>query len=302
MTWIKLKKSYNALCLKAKNKESFTEEWQTFSKVARSMESSPSTGLKSIQGILTNIEKKISRDKIKIFDHGCGGGFTSMYFAALGYKNIYGVNVNSDNYYLNDILKNIFKINEKRFITTDGKNVPFQDDKFDFIISCQVVEHLTDNEVVLYYSEEGRVLKKGGLSYHEVPHLFMPYESHSRLWFIHLFPYFLKPLFYGIFKSIEFKKNLFYKGEYYAKHFSGEFLRLRTPGFHKKMLLKYIGEYEDLTVSRMLEKSDFSDYDKDSPLGIRKIVHYIFMTPIIGKIFALILKNMFIMQTLSIKN
>ena len=91
MTWVKLKKSYNALCLKAKNKESFTEEWQTFSKVAKSMESSPSTGLKSIQDILTNIEKKISRDKIKIFDHGCGGGLTSMYFAALGYKNIYGV-------------------------------------------------------------------------------------------------------------------------------------------------------------------------------------------------------------------
>mgnify|MGYP006206485251 CR=1 FL=1 len=302
MTWIKLKQSYKALCLKVINKESFTEEWKTYSKVARSMESSPPTGLKMIQDILTNIEKNISRDKIKIFDHGCGGGFKSMYFAALGYRNVYGVNVNDDNMYLNDILKKIFKINEKRFIITDGKDVPFQDDKFDFIISSQVVEHLTDNEVVLYYSEEGRVLKKGGLAYHEVPHLFIPYESHSRLWFIHLFPYFLKPLFYGIFKSIQSKKNLFHKGEYYAKRFSGEFLRLRTPGFHKKMLLKYIGKYEDLTVSRMVQKSDFSSYDMDSPLGIRKIIHYIFITPIIGKIFVLILKNMFILQTLSKKN
>ena len=201
MTWIKLKQSYNALILKARNKESFTEEWKTYSKVARSMEPSPPTGLKAIQDILANIEKKISRDKIKIFDHGCGAGFKAMYFAAIGYKKIYGVDVNGDNSYLNDILKKIFKINEKRFITTDGKDVPFQDDKFDLIISSQVVEHLTDNEVVLYYSEEGRVLKKGGLAYHEVPHLFIPFESHSRLWFIHLFPYFLKPLFYGVFIS-----------------------------------------------------------------------------------------------------
>ena len=31
---------------------------------------------------------------------------------------------------------------------------------FDFIISAQVLEHLTDEEVFLYYSEEGRVLKR----------------------------------------------------------------------------------------------------------------------------------------------
>ena len=94
MTWIKLKQSYKQLCSKARNKESFTEEWKTYSKIARSMESSPPTGLITIQDLLTNLEKNISRDKIKIFDHGCGSGFKSMYFAALGYKNIYGVNVN----------------------------------------------------------------------------------------------------------------------------------------------------------------------------------------------------------------
>ena len=302
MTWIKLKQSYKQLCSKARNKELFTEEWKTYSKIARSMESSPPTGLITIQDLLTNLEKNISRDKIKIFDHGCGSGFKSMYFAALGYKNIYGVNVNEDNEYLNEILKEIFKIDEKRFITTDGKIVPFQDEKFHFIISSQVVEHLTDDEVYLYYSEEGRILKKGGLAYHEVPHLFIPYESHSRIWFVHLFPYFLKPFFYGLFKSIEHKKNLFSKGRYYAKYYSGEFLRLRTPGFHKKMLLKFIGEYEDLTVSRLLKKSDFSSYDMDSPIGIRKIIHYMFMTPIIGKIFVFFLKNMFILQTLSKKD
>ena len=68
------------------------------------------------------------------------------------------------------------------------------------------------------------------------------------------------------------------------------------------MLLKYIGKYEDLTVSRLLRKSDFSSYDMDSPIGIRKIIHYMFMIPIIGKIFVFLLKNMFILQTLSKKD
>ena len=257
MSLVQLKKSYSILCSKVENNEPFKEEWKIFSKLARSMEFSPPTSLETIQDILTNIEKKISKNKIKIFDHGCGSGFKSMYFAALGYKNIFGVNVNDNNEYLNKILKDIFAIEEKRFIRTDGKYIPFEDEKFDFIISSQVVEHLRDDEIVLYYSEEGRILKKGGLAFHEVPHLFIPYESHSRLWLIHLLPYFLKPLFYGIFKSIQNRKNLLLKGKHYARKFSGEFLRLRTPNFHKKMLLNFIGKYEDLTASRLLKKNRF---------------------------------------------
>ena len=208
MSWVQLKKSYNILCSKAKNKEPFKEEWKTFSKIAKSLEFSQVTALESIQIILTKIEEKVSRENIKIFDHGYGVGLKCMYFAALGYRNVYGVNVNSDNEYMNEFLKDIFIIEEKRFFTTDGKAVPFKDQKFDFIISSQVVEHLRDDEVSLYYAEEGRILKKGGYAYHEVPHLLMPFESHSRIWFIHWFPKFLKPLFYGVIKSLQLKKNV----------------------------------------------------------------------------------------------
>ena len=301
MTWKTLKISYSDLCNNAKNHEPFIDQWNEFSKIAKSMESSPPTGLKAIIESVQIIEKNISRDKIKILDHGSGRGVKAMYLAAIGYTNIYGINKERDFEFQNEILKKIFKIDEKRFISTDGKDVPFQDEMFDFIISSQVVEHLRDDEVQLYYSEEGRVLKRGGLAYHEVPHLFIPYESHSRLWFVHLLPFFLKPIFYGVFKSIEYKKNLLSKGLDYAKHFSGDAVRLRTPGFHRKMLVKNFGEYEDLTVSRLLQKSDFSSYDMNSPLGLRKKLQSIFMIPIIGKIFVMILKNMFMLQTLSKK-
>ena len=44
----------------------------------------------------------------------------------------------------------------------------------------------------------------------------------------------------------------------------------------KKMLLKHIGQYQDLTVKRLLEHTDFSAYDKDSPLMLRKIIQKLF--------------------------
>ena len=102
-------------------------------------------------------------------------------------------------FFINKILKTKFRVSEVRFFKTEGKNVPFKNNFFDFIISAQVLEHLTDEEVFLYYSEEGRILKENGFAYHEVPHKYIPYESHSRLWLIHLFPYFCKPFLYGLF-------------------------------------------------------------------------------------------------------
>ena len=198
-------------------------------------------------------------------------------------------------------MKDKFSFNKKKFLLTDGKKLPFPDKYFDFIISSQVVEHLTDEEVLMYYSEEGRVLKSFGLAYHELPHKYIPYESHSRLWLIHLFPYFCKPFLYGVFISMQKRKNLFFKGSYYARRFSKEFLILRSPSFHKKIVNKYIGSCEDLTLKRLLEKTDFSSYDMDSPLKIRKVLDAIFQLPFFGKFFALILKNFFILQTLSIK-
>lgn len=163
------------------------------------------------------------------------------------------------------------------------------------------MEHLTDEEVFLYYSEEGRILKENGLAYHEVPHKYIPYESHSRLWLIHLFPYFCKPFLYGLFLSIQKKKNLFLKGRYYAEYFSKNFLILRSPHFHKKMLTKNIGSFRDLTYNRLLREEDFSSYDNDSPILLRKFIQKLFKIPLLGKFLAIICKNFFILQTLSKK-
>ena len=299
MTWKELKRAYSELLAKAKETENFFNEWERFKLIANQIAKNPPLAVSSIHLSLSIIEKKINKKNIFILDHGIGSGIKSMYLAALGYYNVHGVDHSGDFNPLNKILKKIFGIKTINFYKTNGKEIPFPDSYFDFIMSIQVAEHVTEDKINIYYSEEGRVLKKGGYIYHELPHKLMPYESHSRLWFIHMFPFFCKPLLYGFFISLQQKRNLILKGSFYANHFSKENVILRTPKFHKKMLLKHIGQYQDLTVKRLLEHTDFSAYDKDSPLMLRKIIQKLFSIPYIGILFIHIFKNFFILQTLS---
>ena len=204
MAWKEMKIAFNSLVEAAKNeKNDLKKEWNSFQKLAKAVNEDPPMALDNLSASI----KKISNGNknISILDHGCGGGLKSFYFIALGYKNMYGVNVNYNINYLNTILKKIFKISEKRFYTTDGRILPFKENKFAFIFSLQVLEHLSDNFIDTYYSEEERVLKERGHVYHEVPHLLVPFESHSRLWFLHWLPSFLQPLAYGVFVSIQTK-------------------------------------------------------------------------------------------------
>ena len=67
------------------------------------------------------------------------------------------------------------------------------------------------------------------------------------------------------------------------------------------MILKNIGSYEDITINRLMKDIEFSSYDKDSPVMLRKIIQKVIMIPFIGKLFVIIFKNFFILQTISRK-
>ena len=67
------------------------------------------------------------------------------------------------------------------------------------------------------------------------------------------------------------------------------------------MLIKNIGSLIDLTYDRLLREEDFSSYDNDSPIILRKFIQKLFIIPLLGKFLALICKNFFILQTLSKK-
>ena len=159
MSWKKLKLQYSLILDRVSEKKNYKAEWEVFKKLALDIEKNPPIAVSEIHYALQSLEKNKKRKDIFIFDHGCGSALKSSYLAVLGYKNIYGVNVNFNTDHINIIMKDKFKSTKKRFFTTDGKKVPFPDKYFDFIISAQVAEHLRDDEVMEYYSEEGRVLK-----------------------------------------------------------------------------------------------------------------------------------------------
>ncbi|HEV7621112.1 MAG TPA: methyltransferase domain-containing protein [Flavisolibacter sp.] len=73
-------------------------------------------------------------------------------------------------------------LKHQQFLNADGENLPFKDKEFDYVICCQVLEHVENP--VKFLSEQFRVAKKG---YIEVPSLIgeylFPRESHK--WILH---------------------------------------------------------------------------------------------------------------------
>lgn len=101
--------------------------------------------------------KKFSKPDYYLLDYGTGAGYGSKVMAGQ-YKTYYGVDVSGnaieharEQYVGKNV--NFIKLNK------DGK-VPFSSEKFDLIISFQVIEHV--EKVQLYLSEIFRVLKKNG--------------------------------------------------------------------------------------------------------------------------------------------
>ncbi len=301
MTWTNMKIAFNELIESSKNNnDRLLIKWKKFQKMAIEVSHNPPIALDNLTSSLYKISK--GNKNIQILDHGCGGGLKSFYFVALGFKNVFGVNVNNKIDHLNTILKKIYNISEKRFFTTDGRKLPYESNKFNFIFSLQVLEHLSDSFIDQYYSEEERVIKKDGYVYHEVPHILVPFESHSRLWFAHWLPSFMQPIVYGILKTIQLKENKLLEGRAIAEKFNGGFVKLRTPNYHYKKIKMHFGSYTDLTVERLVSKTNFEYYDNDNPVKLRKFLYFIFRFPIIGYHMAKLCKNFFMLQTLAKKS
>lgn len=77
---------------------------------------------------------------------------------------------------------NIKVLKNQKFLEADGENLPFKDKEFDYVICCQVLEHVENPHQFL--AEQFRVAKRGFM---ETPSLLgeylFPRESHK--WIIH---------------------------------------------------------------------------------------------------------------------
>ena len=121
-----------------------------------------------------------------ILDFGCGAGLMVKAFSRLGLE-AYGSDirprddVGTEQLICNGII---------RLMEPPDYRIPFEDNKFDFVTSDQVFEHVQDYDQALL--EIARVLKPNGASLHIFPsrykiiepHQYVPFGTiiHSRIW------------------------------------------------------------------------------------------------------------------------
>lgn len=75
------------------------------------------------------------------------------------------------------------------YLPVKGVDLPFDDERFDVVISNHVIEHVGDDEAQLAHLREiRRVLKADGLAYLAVPNRWMLTEPHYRLAFLSWLP------------------------------------------------------------------------------------------------------------------
>jgi uncharacterized membrane protein YbhN (UPF0104 family)/ubiquinone/menaquinone biosynthesis C-methylase UbiE len=98
--------------------------------------------------------------KGKVLEIGCAEGNNTRFLKEMYKiedKNMYCIEIDKDKL---EIAKTKTKAN---FYLGDGRHLPFQDNKFDFVYCSEIIEHLPSKEEHKYLTKEiNRVLKKGG--------------------------------------------------------------------------------------------------------------------------------------------
>lgn len=105
-------------------------------------------------------------EDLEALDYGCGTGRPTRHLKQIGMKKIVGCDINES---LIEICRQLdpkgryvhLKSPEK---CLNGRILPFEDRKFDFVMSCQVVVEIASKQTLEdMFNETSRVLKPGGL-------------------------------------------------------------------------------------------------------------------------------------------
>jgi len=104
-------------------------------------------------------QHKINSEEINVLEVGCGGGILTEEIAKMGF-NTTGIDPSEQS--LNIAIKHAKENNLKiKYVKGVGEDLQFQNNSFDVVFCCDVLEHVRDLPKVI--SEISRVLKNGGL-------------------------------------------------------------------------------------------------------------------------------------------
>jgi SAM-dependent methyltransferase len=224
------------------------------------------------------------RSEIRILEHGFGSGSALLYLLALGFIRIHGIDLGGPDAALNRIAA-AAGLAAPPFAIYRGPKLPYADGSFDFVFSQQVLEHVAPAVIDAYYAEEARVLVPGGLAYHQVPHRLVPYDSHTRTWFVHYLP---RPIAHRVYRMLGRDSEV-----------AREHLFLRMPGFHRRQMRLHFGHCLDVTDGRLRRLKIEGYYD--GPARVRNLVGKLVNMPVLGAAATALLKNLLMIDTLSIK-
>ncbi|MEE2996012.1 MAG: class I SAM-dependent methyltransferase [Pseudomonadota bacterium] len=238
-----------------------------YADLVRASESSPPYHLRPILNYLEEVGIRTGKDRadIRVLDHGCGGAATLMYLAAMGFRQVYGVDVGGDIERTDRAVRSITRVSEPSVLLYDGTNLPFPDGSFDLIFSQQVLEHVNDSAIESYLDDEARVLGDLGILYHQIPHRWTPWESHTKTWAVHYLPLSLRSRVYAM---------LGHDPEYVAR-----LLYLRSPFYYFRQLRMRYPFVSNKTLERLKLRPDAAYYEGN--LKLRRLVSSCTEMPVI---------------------
>ena len=107
--------------------------------------------------------RRMDYRRCRVLDIGCGGGFICEEFAKRN-ANVTGIDPSPST--IAEATRHAKKMGfEIEYQAGTGEQLPFEDNSFDLISCCDVLEHVQDLEKVM--QETARVLKPGGLYFYD---------------------------------------------------------------------------------------------------------------------------------------
>ncbi|MBC8375646.1 MAG: class I SAM-dependent methyltransferase [FCB group bacterium] len=122
------------------------------------------------------LQASILAENKTVLDLGCNTGYGSEILSNTA-KRVVGVDVSEKAIsYARSKYNNL----GLDFQLIDGKRLPFEDNEFDFIISCQVIEHIVDCSA--YLAEVRRVLSPSGIVLFTTPNALLRLDPGMKPW------------------------------------------------------------------------------------------------------------------------